>query len=143
NIAELDSLVDFALLDGGEEQPDGRKAHRIPRTHGGLHILGDACLQIHARAKVPKKQRGESLRPQGPPNSRSSVELRRQLLAAKALVVALHCSRELALAFGRRLFIELSSAQLGKQTGLFDGPLEAAQRDFERLVLANANTRHG
>jgi len=57
--------------------------------------------------------------------------------------MALYGSSELALALGGRLFVELPCAQLGQQASLFNGPLEAAKRDFERFVLSNTNARYG
>ena len=48
----------------------------------------------------------------------------------------------LALALGRGLFVELAGAKLGEQAGLFHGPLEAAQRDVERLVFLDSNQGH-
>ena len=68
-----------------------------------------------------------------------SVQLRRQLLAAQALVVALHGGGLLALALGGRLFVELAGAKLGQEAGLFDRALETAKRDLERLVFADAD----
>src|ERR1700681_2673683 len=70
------------------------------------------------------------------------IELRRQLLAAQALVMALDRGGELALALGGRLFVELPGAELGEQARLLDRPLEAAKRYFERLVFADANAGH-
>src|SRR5581483_12449982 len=69
-------------------------------------------------------------------------QLRRQLLAAQALVVALDRRGELALALGGGFFVELAGAKLGEQAGLFDGALEAAQGHLEGLVFANAKARH-
>jgi hypothetical protein len=57
--------------------------------------------------------------------------------------VALHGGRLLALALGRRLFVELAGAQLGQQADLLDGALEAAQGDIERFVLFDADRGHG
>jgi len=48
----------------------------------------------------------------------------------------------LALTFGCGLLVELAGAQLGEQSGFLDGTLEAAHRDFERLVLFNSYCRH-
>ena len=57
--------------------------------------------------------------------------------------MALHRGGLLALALGGRLFVELAGAQLGQQAGLLDRALEAAQRDLEGLVFADANAGHG
>ncbi len=70
------------------------------------------------------------------------VKLRRQHLAANALVVALDGSCSFTLAFGGRLFIELARAQFGEKTCFFDGALEATNRYFERLIFLDANSRH-
>src|SRR5262245_8721216 len=70
------------------------------------------------------------------------VHLLRQHLAAQALVMALYGGGKLALALGGRLLVELAGAQLGEQARLFHGALEAAHRDFERLVLFNSYGRH-
>src|SRR6185369_2158548 len=90
--------------------------------------------------------RGESLRPETAPPCTGdgketvvrSEQLRRELLAAQALVVTLDRGGELALALGGGLFVELASAKLGEQAGFFDRALETAQRDFEGLVFADA-----
>src|SRR5215472_1041440 len=75
-------------------------------------------------------------------SSLASVKLGRQLLAAQSLVMPLYGRRELALALGRRLLVELPRPKLGQQTRFFDGALEAAERHFERLVFPNSNSRH-
>src|SRR6476619_7360667 len=69
-------------------------------------------------------------------------QLLRQLHAADALEVALHGGRLLALALGGRLFVELAGTQVGQQAELFDGALEAAKSDVERLVFLDANGGH-
>src|SRR5712664_4412087 len=56
--------------------------------------------------------------------------------------MALDRGSELSLAVGRRLFVELPGAQLGEKSGFFHGPLEAAERHFERLVFLDAYGRH-
>ena len=53
--------------------------------------------------------------------------------------MALHRGGVLALALGGRLFVELAGAKLGQEAGLFDGALEAAQRDLERLVFPDSD----
>ena len=63
-----------------------------------------------------------------------SVELRRQRLAAQALVIALDCGGQLALALGGGLLVELAGAQVGQQAEFFDGALKAAQRNFIGFV---------
>src|SRR4051812_37804884 len=103
-----------------------------------------AATAMHADAPTAEKTRGESLRPETAPAedrganhpSEWSEELRRELLTAQPLVVALDGSRELALALCGGLFVELASAKLGEQAGFFDRALETAQRDFEGLVFA-------
>ena len=77
-----------------------------------------------------------------PRRGEQSVEFLGQLLAADALVMALHGSSELALALCGRLFIELACAQFSQQTGFFDAALEAAHGDFEGLVFFKANSGH-
>src|SRR5574343_1439421 len=72
----------------------------------------------------------------------SLVQLRRQHLAADALVVALHGSSFFALTFCGRLLVEFACTQFGQQTGLFDSALEATHGYFERLVFFNADSRH-
>src|SRR5574343_273511 len=76
------------------------------------------------------------------PKRLGSVQLLGQLHAAHALVVALDGGGLLALALGGRLFVELAGAQLGQQTQLFDGALEATQSDVERLVFLDADGGH-
>src|SRR6185312_1721364 len=71
-----------------------------------------------------------------------SIESRRQLLAANALVVTLHGGGTLALALGRGLFVELARAQFRQQPGLLDGALEAPQGSLEGLVFFEADNRH-
>ena len=51
-------------------------------------------------------------------------------------------SSQLALALGGRLFVELALARFGQHAGLFAGALETAQRELERLVLANFDVGH-
>ena len=63
-------------------------------------------------------------------------------MATDALVVALHGGGVLALALSRGLLIELARTQLGEQTGLFDGALEATQSAFKRFVFLQSNDRH-
>src|SRR5260221_12306753 len=88
-------------------------------------------------------KRGELLRPSSVTASGDASEkLRRQLLAADALVVALYGCRLLALALGGRLFVELARPQFGQQARLFDRALETAKRGLEGLVFADADTRH-
>ena len=70
------------------------------------------------------------------------VQLRRQGHAANALVVTLDGGSQLTLALGGGLFIKLTGAQFGQQTGLFDRALEAADCNFERLVFLDTNIRH-
>jgi len=77
-----------------------------------------------------------------PRRGEQSVEFLGQLLAADALVMALHGSSEFALALCGRLFIELARAKFGQQTGFFDAALEAAHSDFEGLVFFKANSGH-
>jgi len=68
-----------------------------------------------------------------------SVQLLGQLHAAHALVVTLDGGGFLALALGGRLLVELAGAQVGQQAQFFDGALEAAQSNVERLVFFNAD----
>jgi hypothetical protein len=71
-----------------------------------------------------------------------SVLLFRQLLAADALVMALHCSGELALAFRGWLFVKLAGAEFGQETRFFNGALETTHRNFKRLILFKADRGH-
>ena len=50
--------------------------------------------------------------------------------------------RLLALALGGGLLVELAGAQVGQEAELFDGALEAAKSDVERLVFLDANGGH-
>ena len=68
-----------------------------------------------------------------------SVQLRRQLHAADALVVALASGGVLTLALGGWLFVRFASTQLGEETCFFDGALEATHCNFEGLVFADFN----
>src|SRR4051812_33816829 len=63
-------------------------------------------------------------------------------VARHAAQMALHRRGGLALALLRRLFVELALPGLGKDAGLFAGTLETAQRELERLVLANFDVGH-
>src|ERR1700679_2272095 len=56
--------------------------------------------------------------------------------------MALHRRGGLALAFLRRLFVELALAGFGQDSGLFAGAFETAQRELERLVLAHFDVGH-
>jgi hypothetical protein len=49
SIVELDALVDLALLDRGEHQPDHAEPGLVARLHGGLHIALDLKLE-HGQA---------------------------------------------------------------------------------------------
>src|SRR5512145_1955212 len=57
-------------------------------------------------------------------------------------MVPLYSRGKLALAFGGGLFVILAGTQLGKESGLLHGALEAAHRHFERLVFLDAYCRH-
>src|SRR5262249_44719925 len=63
-------------------------------------------------------------------------------VARHAAQVALHRRGGLALALLGRLLVELALAGLGQHAGLLAGALEAAQRDFERLVFSNFYVGH-
>jgi hypothetical protein len=65
------------------------------------------------------------------------IELRWQLHAADALVVALAGGGVFTLALGRWLFVSFTCAKLGQQTCFFDSALEATHRCFERFVFAD------
>ena len=41
-VVELDALVDLALLDGGQHQPNHAELGLVSRLHGGLHVILDA-----------------------------------------------------------------------------------------------------
>src|SRR5882672_4550555 len=104
----------------------------------------DMGVRGPGRVHASQKRQGLDGSPVQPPIPRLSilVEFRRQRLVAQALVVALHSRGELSLAVGRGLLIELPGAQFGEKSGFFNGPLEAAQRHFERLVFLDAYGRH-
>src|SRR5688572_8411505 len=63
-------------------------------------------------------------------------------VARGATRLALHRGGGLALAFLRRLLVELALAGLGEDAGLLAGALETAQGKFERLVFADFDARH-
>jgi len=70
------------------------------------------------------------------------VQFGRESLAAQALVMALHGGGQFALALSGGFLIKLAGAQIGQQAGLFHGTLEAAHRDFKRLILFNSHSCH-
>ena len=96
-----------------------------------LHISADDIDDIDAREQFLD----EGFRNQ-------SIKSRRQLLAADALVMALHGGGTLALALGGGLFVEFARTQFGQKPGLFDGALEAPQGSLEGLVFFEADNRH-
>ena len=67
------------------------------------------------------------------------VQLRRQLHAANALVMAFASGSVLTLALCSWLFVRFTGTQLGKQTCFFDGALEATHCNFEGFVFADFN----
>jgi hypothetical protein len=56
--------------------------------------------------------------------------------------VPLNSGSLLALALLGGLFIELTTTQLGEDSGLLAGALEAPQGDVEIFIFANTNARH-
>ena len=48
-VVELDALVDFLLLERGEQQADGAQALGVLGAHRGLHVFGDLVLEAHGR----------------------------------------------------------------------------------------------
>src|SRR5690606_26997066 len=87
--------------------------------------------------------------PNGSPDCRrlprpgvESIQTRRQLLAADALVMALDGSRVLALTLSRGLLVEFARTQFGQEAVFFNGALKAAQGSFKRLVFFQTNNRH-
>src|SRR5690349_9210497 len=90
----------------------------------------------------PGKRRSPRAAGSGVAVRTASEKLLRQLHAADALEVALDRGRLLALALGGRLFVELAGTQIGQEAELFDGALEAAKSDVERLVFLDANGGH-
>ena len=68
-----------------------------------------------------------------------SVQLRRQLHAADAFIVAFAGGSVFAFALGGWLFIRFTSAQLGEEACFFDGALEATHCNFKGLVFADFN----
>src|SRR5450755_2498312 len=119
-----------------------RNSPSIPALRAGPLAGSLAPLPPWARSARKKAKGANRFAPGWIDCGPALVELGRQLLAAQALVVALDGRRQLALAFGGRLFIELTCTQLGEQARFFDRALEAAQGHFEGLVFANANARH-
>ena len=117
-IIQLDTLVDFTLLDGGQNQPDGGQARLVPCPHGILHILLDAVLDGHAQKGSGQYRRTRRA------SSRDTFFWLRFTAAAM-----------LALAFLCRLFVELAATHFGQHAGLFTGAFETAQRDFKGLVF--------
>ena len=57
-------------------------------------------------------------------------------------MLAFDSSGSLTLALGGGLFVKLTGAQLGQQTSLLDGALEAADSNFERLIFLDTNVWH-
>ena len=55
---------------------------------------------------------------------------------------AFDCGSEFALAFGRGLFVKLTGAQVGQQTGFFNRALETAQGDFEWFIFLETDSSH-
>jgi len=64
------------------------------------------------------------------------------LLAAQALALALDGCGEFALALCGGFFVERAGAQFGQEADFFDGTLEAAQGDIERLVFFDFDVGH-
>ncbi len=62
--------------------------------------------------------------------------------ARAAFHVPFHGRRLLALPFLSRLLVELAATQLCQNTGLFAGPLEAAQRGIEVFAFSDSDARH-
>ena len=146
-IVEHDALVDLALLDGGEQAADREQAVGVARAHREFHVVGDAILQGHVRARweavVPESRKPARLRTAGfAGDVKASVHALGQLHAADALEVALHRGRLLALALGSGLLVELARTQIGEQAELLDRALEAAQGHVERFVFLDANGSH-
>ena len=124
----------------------GAQPEKVDTAFLQLHITSDHIRDIYAGKEILDKgiwdQRSDRTwwTPEGVP---ALVHARGQLLAADALVMTLHGSRLLALAFSGGLFVELARAQFGQQAGFFDGAFEAAQSSFEGLVFFETNDRHG
>ena len=73
---------------------------------------------------------------------RSEETFTLSLFARNALQVPFDGGSFFALALLRRLLVILTAAQLGEDTRLFTGTLEASQCSVEVLILFYANTRH-
>src|SRR5512146_690103 len=115
-----------------------------PRRAVSLARIADFMSSlIFSLRLMAKKTNAATSKDCGVMHSKELVQLRRQSLAAQALVVALHGSGQLALTLCGGLFVKLAGAQLGQQTGLFHRTLEAAHRHFERLILFNTYSCHG
>ena len=46
-VGEHDALVDFALLQRGEQAADGQQPRRVFGAHRGLHVFGDLVFEAH------------------------------------------------------------------------------------------------
>ncbi|CAG9189759.1 hypothetical protein PSAB6_10321 [Paraburkholderia sabiae] len=71
-----------------------------------------------------------------------SVKLLGQLLAAQTLEMPLYRRCLLSFSLGCRLLVKLARTEFGQQPVLFNRALEAAHRDFKRLVFFYADSRH-
>src|SRR6185437_1448317 len=135
-----------------------------PATHAGLILrhpshsrFTSACpppllkgaksLAIVSAVSCCKRETGGAAE-RGRPSQCARTPCSVQALAARdfardATQVALHRRSALALAFLGRLLVKLALARFGEYTGLLASALEAAQGDFERLVLADFDAGHG
>ena len=111
------------LIEPGQPLPMGRIAETlacdasnvtglVDRLEArGLHVFDDAGLERHRQLLwLTPMQKGRIASPLLPSKYLSSVQFRRQLLAAQALVVTLDGGGELSLALRGGLFVKLPRA---------------------------------
>src|SRR5688572_10012980 len=122
-----------------------------------LRLMADPCVDGGQKCEKPARLRAAGFA--GPSKvltsrcparaGRRSIRTGRSVqalalghVARGATGLALHRGGGLALAFLRRLLVELALAGLGEDAGLLAGVLEAAQGKLERLVFADFDARH-
>src|SRR4029079_11734332 len=126
------------LLDASGDHADGAEALAVLGAHRRLHVLGDAVLERHRRKREPDSCGDEGLVLSG----RTRTSATAADIAGGALHVALHGCGLLAFPFLCGLLVEFAPPQLGQDTRLLAGALEAPQGGIEILVFTDANARH-